>query len=823
MSILVIVESAGKIKKISEILGSNYIVKASFGHIQDLDKKTISIDIENNFNPLYVIPDDKLKIVKELKSLSKKCKEVILASDGDREGEAISYSLANVLKLNNPKRIIFHEITKTAITKAIQNPTTINMNMVNSQKTRRILDRLVGYKISPILWDYLLNAKSAGRVQSVAVKIINDRENEIINSISNSYFKTSGVFDNLSSILNYNFTKDTDCLDFLKLITNKTIVKIINIENKKSIRKPSPPFITSTLQQEASTKLHFSIKKTMDVAQQLYNSGLITYMRTDCPNISEDAVKSIEEFIINKYGQENSAPKNYESKNSNSQDAHECIRPTNIQIENISDTESSECAKLYTLIWKRIVASQMANAEIDIQIIKIDLLNNKNSILIFIKEQQYFISTYENIIFPGYLNVYDNSEPDKDSDKNSDKVKGSAIIKSDSNLKIKKIKITEEYTKLPHGGRYNEASLVKYLEKKGIGRPSTFVSIISKIIERNYVEIKDIEGIEKESKQFELSKFEIKESIKNIIIGKENKKIVITPMGKLVNDLLLKYFGPIMDINFTASFELLLDKISIGEGNWITILKNYYDIFNPIVEKLSKDKKEINKFGKLLGTTSDGIDIYTGTGKFGPYIKIMENDKWKYHSIKDESSDNISLEKAIQLLQNNNEINNSNLLGTTDDGTKIYTGSGKFGPYIKIMENDKWKYHSIKDESPDNITLEQAIHLLKYPKLIGTINNNDITVNNGPLGFYIKHKDKNISIKNENITIEEAIELFNNNKETKTFKKNNKIYNIRNGQYGNYIQIVSGNTKTNISIPIKYNIDTITLDDVLKIINIKNK
>jgi DNA topoisomerase-1 len=649
MSILVIVESAGKIKKINEILGSNYIVKASFGHVQDLDKKTLSIDVENNFNPLYIISEDKLKIVNELKSLTKKCKEVIIASDGDREGEAIAYSLANVLKLHNPKRIIFHEITKSAINKAIQNPTKINMDMVYSQQARRILDRLMGYKISPILWKYLSDAKSAGRVQSVVVKIINDRENEIINSISNSYFKTVGLFNKINATLNYNFTKDTDCLNFLKSINNKTTVKIFNIENKKSIRKPSPPFVTSTLQQESSIKLRFNIKKTMDVAQKLFNSGLITYMRTDCPNISEDAIKSIEEFIINKYGEKYSSPKNYESKNANSQDAHECIRPTNILVENISANEdvNEDCIKLYNLIWKRTLASQMSNAEIDVQIIKIDLLNNSESLLIFNKEQYYFISTYENIIFPGYIIVYDNTE--KDSEKESDTVNGTLILESDK-LKIKKIKISEEYTKLPYGGRFTEANLVKYLEKNGIGRPSTYVSIITKIIERNYVEIKDIEGIEKKSKQFELNKFEINESIKNVIIGKENKKIVITEMGKLVNEFLIKHFESILDTNFTANLETLLDKISIGKGNWITILRNYYDIFNPIVEKLQSEKD--NTKSKLLGITNDGKEIYTGTGKFGPYVKILENDnkKWKYSSTQDISD--LTLEIAIELLSN---------------------------------------------------------------------------------------------------------------------------------------------------------------------------
>jgi len=758
MSILVIVESAGKIKKINEILGNNYIVKASFGHVQDLDKKTLSIDIENNFNPLYIVSEDKLKIVKELNTISKKCKEVILATDGDREGEAIAYSLANVLKLKNPKRIIFHEITKTAILKAIQNPTIINMDMVYSQQTRRILDRLMGYKISPILWKYLSDAKSAGRVQSVVVKIINDRENELLNIIEKSYFKITGIFNKINSTLNHQLKTDTECLTLLNKITKETSINIIDIENKISIRKSSPPFITSTLQQESSIKLYYSIKKTMDIAQKLYENGLITYMRTDCPNISEDAIKLIEEFIIKKYGKNYSLPTNYDSKNSNSQDAHECIRPTNIINEDISNLLDDECNKLYNLIWKRTIASQMSNAEIEIQIIKIDLQNNKKSILFF-DEQKYFISTFENILFPGYQIVYNNFENEDETI--SENQKG---IFKDEKLKITKIKISEEFNKLPHGGRFNEANLVKYLEKNGIGRPSTYVSIITKIIDRKYVEIKDIEGIEKQSKQFELSsKFKIVENIKKIIIGKENKKIIITEMGKLVNEFLIKNFEPIININFTADFETLLDKVSIGKANWITILRNYYDMFNPIVEKLLIEKN--NDKNKLLGITEENKEIYMGTGKFGPYIKIFD--------------DNLN----------------------------------------------KWIFTSIKDIPVNQLTLAKAIELLSmstnYPKLLGTINNINITLNKGSFGLFLKYNNKNISITDENITIEKAIELIQNHKETKSFKKYNKIYNIKNGQYGNYIQIISGKKKENISIPSKYNIDTITLDDILKIINSK--
>ena len=541
--ILVIVESPGKIAKISQYLGPDYIVKASYGHVQDLDKSTLSIDVDNNFKPFYKVTPDKTKVVKELKGLAKDCKDIILAADGDREGEAIAYSLASVLGLKNPKRIIFHEITKAALTKAVENPSTINESMVNAQQARRLLDRLVGYQISPVLWKYMAyngTAQSAGRVQSVVVRIIIDKENEIMKSISEPYFKTSADFDfdkvKLGSILSisnkqYQFETEEKAKQFLENNNKNTKYKVVSVDNKKSIRKPSAPFITSSLQQEASTKLHFSVKRTMDVAQKLYEAGLITYMRSDSPNISKEAIEEAKKYITKTWGKEYSDPKNYESKSSNSQDAHECIRPTHMDQPEPDNIEGDQ-AKLYSLIWKRAVASQMSNAQVNIQTIQIDALNDKTSILVFSKAQAYFNSTLENVEFPGYLIVYDNSPEDEE------KVTGKLAIKVKDEMKLNKIKVSEEYTKPPL--RYNEALLVKYLEKNGIGRPSTYASIISKVIEREYVEIKNVDGVKKQSKQLELdSKFKLKESTKEVSIGKEQKKLVPTAMGKLVNDFMI--------------------------------------------------------------------------------------------------------------------------------------------------------------------------------------------------------------------------------------------------------------------------------------------
>ncbi len=778
---LVIVESPGKIAKIGQYLGPDYIVKASIGHVQDLDKSTLSVDVDNNFKPNYVVTPDKKKVVKELQGLAKDCKEVILAADGDREGEAIAWSLANVLKLKDPKRIIFHEITKPALTKALASPTTINTNMVNAQQSRRILDRLVGYLISPVLWKYLTHdAKSAGRVQSVVVKIIIDKENEIAKSISQPYFKTTADFEfgnesvaKFGATLQagtklFQFESEEGVKNFLSQITKKTEFRVVSVENKKSIRKPSPPFITSSLQQEASTKLRFSVKKTMDVAQKLYEAGWITYMRSDCPNISKEAVEEAKKYIVKTYGKEYSDPKNYESKNASSQDAHECVRPTHMDTPEPEGIEGDQ-KKLYSLIWKRAIASQMSNAQVNVQTVQTDALNSKESILKFDKTQTYFTSSLENVEFPGYLIVYDNTPEDEE------KVTGQLAIKAKDRLGMSKIKVTEEYTKPPL--RYNEAALVRYLEKNGIGRPSTYASNISKVIERNYVEIKDVEGVKKQSRQFELSsKFTIKESSKEVSIGKEQKKLVPTYMGNQVNEFLTKHFDPIMDIEFTANFETYLDKIAEGKANWVTVLRTFYDMFNPMVEKLNSEAKNIKQAGgnvadKLLGTDESGREVYAGTGKYGPYVKI-------------EASDN--------------------------------------------NDKSKFRYAKLKEISVEKVTLDYALALLEWPKTLGKIGNAIVTLNDGQYGLYIKCAGKNYSVKEaidpDDIDLDYAKELIQAGDpySLKSFKVKDKIINVKSGEYGHYLQIVSGTKKQNIPIPKKYTIETLSLEQVLEIIASKN-
>jgi DNA topoisomerase-1 len=707
--ILVIVESPGKIKKISEILGPNYIIKASFGHCQDLDSKTLSIDIDNNYNPIYKIIDSKQNIVKDLRSLVKSSSEVILASDEDREGEAIAYSLASLLGLKNPKRIVFHEITKKAIIESINNPKQINMKMVHAQQARRLLDRLVGYKISPLLWTHipkqstdtskteqLKTIQSAGRVQSVVVKIIIDKENDINNSINNSYYKTTIEFIknkikfNGTLMINNNlylFENVDNAKTFLNLINKQTIFKVLSIENKESIRKPSPPFITSTLQQEASTKLGFNVKKTMEVAQKLYEEGHITYMRTDSTNLSQEALNDCKKYIEDTYGPSYSKPNKYTNKNSNAQEAHEAIRPTHI--ENIDINSSNECLKLYNLIWRRTVASQMTPAKINIQTIKIDTLNDLKSIL----NEALWISNYESTIFDGFMILYNNTTDSEELEK------GNINININDLLKFKKIKINEEYTKSPL--RYNEANLINYLEKNNIGRPSTFASIINKIIDRDYVEIKNIDGITKLSNQLHLdNKYKLKEQQKEVIIGKENKKLVPTEKGILINGFMIQHFESIMEINFTSQFEIYLDKISEGTAKWYNVLDIFYKMFNPMVEKLQ-----------------------------------IENVKEKQ-------------DKILGIDPNTNK--------------QIYIGTGKYGPYIKILYDDKWRYTSIETE---DITLEQAINILKYPLKLGKYNKKYIYLCKGKYGLYLKYNEKNISLNNideSQIDLNNAIIILKN-------------------------------------------------------------
>ena len=687
MNKLMIIESPGKIEKLSKILGNGYTIKASRGHFRDLDKNSLSIDVNNNFKPNYILSEDKIKLIKELRDLTKNHK-VIIATDNDREGEGIAAGLVSVLNIHNYDRIVFSEITSKALKNALANPTKINQNLANAQEVRRILDRLMGYLISPVLWKYLnKDAKSAGRVQSVVNKIIIDKEEEIKSAVSTPYFKTIGIFNDLFGTLDKYFVSDIQVIEFLKLITKKTIFKIVDITNKLSTRKPSSPYITSTLQQDASTKLKFNPKKTMEIAQKLYEAGLITYMRTDSPQISEEIKEECKNYIIDKFGKDYTDPKNYESK-ANSQDAHECIRPTHINTP--IDELKGEQLKLYNLIWERTVASQMSNAKVNIMTINIDCIN-KNTILFFDK-QYYFVSTHETIEFDGFMRLTTNMDEEKIIDIPNYKVND--IIKMD------KIKVSEEYTALPL--RYNEANLIKYLEKNGIGRPSTFASIITHVLERNYIEIKDIDGMMKELKHFELSKtFKLKETIKETKIGSEKQKLVPTEIGINVNNFLVKHFSSIINIDFTAQLEEHLDLIALGKANHITIIRNFYDMFNPMVQKLMDMAKITNNTDELFGTINN-MDIFKGVGKFGPYVKSLINDKWKFAS----SKNNITIEEAYKLLTSNSKF-------ITIKNKTIFIKTGDYGPYLQIVSNNKKQNISIPSKyNIDNISVDDIMQII---------------------------------------------------------------------------------------------------------------
>ena len=779
MTILIVVESPGKIEKIGKMLGDQYKVVASFGHIQDLDPKTLSIDIANNFEPLYIIPPDKSKVVQNLRYNSSQCDEVIIASDLDREGEMIGYSIMSVLKLVEPKRIVFNEITKKAILAALENPGIINQNMVYAQQTRRLLDRLVGYKISPLLWrnmelksiEVSKNSKgglSAGRVQSVVVRIIIDLENEIKSYESNPYFKVSAAFTHgeskIPAVLNKKLDNKEQSLLLLKLITPKTIFSVLNVTNNETNKSPPPPHITSSMMQEASTRHGFSSKKTMDIAQKLYECGYITYMRTDSTVLSNDSVADCKKYIDSVYGSKYYKYRPHKTKSKDAQEAHEAIRPTKIETIELDMTPDHQ--KLYTLIWKRTVASLMAAAIINIQTVEIEGQENKINIFNSIAEDLKFKSNFETIIFDGYLKLYGKEIDKKNTEDEDETIYADSIdIKKDSVVEFNKMDATEEYTKAPL--RYNEAGLIKYLKKNGIGRPSTYSSIISKIIERCYVEIKNIDGVKKDVciliLEKKAKKINIKEDIKTITMGKENMKIIPTNMGIMVNTFMMTHFAPIMDIKFTADMEKMLDKIANGKALWYNVLETYYKLFSTMVEELEKTTvlvKNIKGEDKLLG-----------------YYPDTEN--------------------------------------------PIFLTKGKYGYCIKLMEGDKCRFASIEDTLPENITLEESIKFLEYPKVLGKIGSSIVTLNKGKFGLYFKVGIKSIAIKDNTIepTLEYAKKLADANHDSNSFTIKNKIVQLKNGQYGYYLMIPHGTKKpNNIPIPKKIDINTLTAKIVNDII-----
>lgn len=766
---LVICESPGKIKKIQSYLGKDYIVKASVGHIRELKKGKEGIDKKNDFEPAYVVSADKKDVVKELKDLAKKCDEVILAGDYDLEGEAISWHVAEVLGLNikKTKRIIFKEITEKALKEAISNPTTLNMNMVNAQQARRVLDRLVGFDLSPLLWKKIKQGLSAGRVQSVALRILVEREKEHTSFDSTSDYKVIGLFSiddkgknkKIKAVLNKRFKNFDETEKFLNKI-NGSDYTVSSIETKPGKRSSPAPFTTSSLQQEASKKFGFSVDRTMRTAQNLYEQGHISYHRTDSVNLSEESVKSATEFIVAKYGDKFSNPKKFKNKNASAQEAHEAIRPTHFEHEEIVSGQDE--MKLYDLIWKRAVASQMSDAALDKTTIEIE--SSKAG------KKDLFIAKGEVITFDGFLKVYNNEETEEDENQENQDDNGTLPkMNKGDNLYSERIEGNEIFTK--PSARYNEASLVKKLEELGIGRPSTYASILSTIQKREYVEKKDLPAKSRKVKNLILLNNKITINELEEKFGAEKSKMIPTEIGILVCDYLVTNFPDIMNYKFTAGIENELDQISEGNKEWKNMLKDFYSPFDKKVKTALGDSTSANE--RLIGVDKKtNKNIYARFGRFGPMVQSGEkgDEDLKYASIpKDKQVGTITLEEAIELLKWPRNLG--------EYKTKpVQVAIGKFGPYVKY--DGKFIGLSDTEFNPEKITLEEATSLIKENKDSKSGNSKefgDIKVMNGQYGPYIKFKNKNYKIPAiydiETITKKDCEEIIGEGKSSTKTKK----------------------------------------------------
>ena len=768
---LVIVESPAKAKTIENYLGKEFTVRSSFGHVRDLPKGDDAIDIENNFTPKYIISTDKKQIVSELKKLAKKAETIWLATDDDREGEAISWHLKEALKLNseNTKRIVFREITKNAILNAIKTPRDIDINLVNSQQARRILDRLVGFELSPVLWKKVKFGLSAGRVQSVAVRLVVEREREIDKFKTTPFFKVTAEFDLgnekvLHSQLPKKFKTKVEAKEFLEKCLSADF-SISTLEKKPSKKSPAAPFTTSTLQQEASRKMGFSVTQTMRVAQNLYEAGHISYMRTDSVNLSNDAVNAAANEIENTYGKEYVQTRSYKTKSKSAQEAHEAIRPTSFSNSSVESDRNEQ--RLYELIWKRAIASQMSNAILEKTIANIAISTTSENL----------VATGEMIKFDGFLKVYLESTDDEDE---AGATKGVLpTLTEGQKLDLQHLKAVERF-KRP-SSRYTEASLVKKLEEIGIGRPSTYAPTISTVQKRGYVLKENRNGKERKYQELLLKDNKITITSKSEIIGTEKNKLFPTNIGMVVNDFLIQHFSGIMDYSFTAKVEEQFDIIANGDIQWNNMIGDFYGDFHKKVE----DTTDVER--ALTGAIRDlGIDpktkkpVYVKMGKYGAYAQLGENpeevskEKPTYASLRTEQLlESITLEDALELFKLPREV------GLFEE--KVVTATiGKFGPYIR--HNGKFVSLS-KELDPLSVNLEQAIGLIlakrevDAKKLIKEFNENpDIKILNGRWGPYISFKKKNFKIPKEReaskLTFEQTMELINNPpKKTKTKKK----------------------------------------------------
>lgn len=768
---LVIVESPAKAKTIEKFLGKDFKVMSSYGHIRDLKKKAFSIDVENNFEPEYEIPSDKKSLVSELKSEAKKADVVWLASDEDREGEAISWHLYEVLGLKpeNTRRIVFHEITKSAILKAIEEPRNIDINLVNAQQARRILDRIVGFELSPVLWKKVKPSLSAGRVQSVAVRLIVEREREIQSFTSTPSYRVTAIFmvpdesgqlTEMKAELNKRLKTKEEALRFLEFCKSATF-RIEDITTKPSKKNPSAPFTTSTLQQEASRKLGMTVAQTMMVAQRLYESGLITYMRTDSVNLSGLAINSSKEAIIDMWGEEYSKPRNFATKSKGAQEAHEAIRPT--YMENSTISGSSQEMRLYDLIWKRTIASQMAPAELEKTTVSISSEGMKEK----------FTATGEVIKFDGFLHVYRESLDDEDLEQQDE----AAILPPmtvNQSLDYSGINATERFTQSP--ARYTEASLVRKMEELGIGRPSTYAPTISTIQQRQYVEKGDREGNERTYNMLSLRNNEIKDDNLVEMVGREKGKLLPTDVGIVVNDFLTEFFPDILDYNFTANIEKEFDEVATGSKEWTDIMHVFYDNFHPSVQKTLDAKMEHKVGERLLGDDpKSGKPVFVKIGRYGPIAQIgsaEDEEKPQFSSLrKGQSIETITLEEALDLFKLPRTV------GQFEDAD-VVIGVGRFGPYV--LHNKK--YTSVpKTFDPMEITLEESIELIlakreqEAKQHIKSFDEEpNLEVKNGRYGPYIAYSGKNYKIPKdivpEDLNLEACLKIV----ETEKIKSESK-------------------------------------------------
>lgn len=764
---LVIVESPAKAKTLERFLGKEYKVMSSYGHIRDLKKKEMSVNL-NDFSPEYEIPSDKEAVVRDLKKQAKTSETIWLASDEDREGEAISWHLSQVLGLDPKaaKRIVFHEITKSAILHAIEHPRTIDMGLVNAQQARRVLDRIVGFKLSPVLWKKLKPSLSAGRVQSVAVRLIVEREREIENFKSESSYRVSALFtvdtQEIKATVGRGFKTEQEAEVFLLACKGRDFV-IADIEKKPVRRTPAPPFTTSTLQQEAARKLGFTVSQTMMVAQHLYESGHITYMRTDSVNLSSLCINTVKEEIIKMRGERYSKPRQFHTNSKGAQEAHEAIRPTFISEHEISGNAQEK--RLYDLIWKRTVASQMADAEAEKTTVTITAVGD-DSIA--------FTATGEVITFDGFLRVYRESNDDEAPQEEAEGLL--PAVKQGEQLQMKEVVATERFSQ--HPLRYTEASLVKKLEELGIGRPSTYAPTISTIQQREYVEKGDKKGEERTYGIIRLSGGKLKKTTKTEMVGTEKGKLLPTDIGTVVNDFLMQAFPDIVDYNFTANVEKEFDEIAEGRENWHQMMKDFYAKLEPMVDATLQGKSERKVGERVLGEEpGTGKPVSVKIGRFGPMVQIgvaNGDEKPRFAQLgKGQSIATITLDEALDLFKLPRTLGEY-------EAAPVTVGTGRFGPYVLHSK----KYVSIpKDMDPMSVTLEEAVKLIEARRQseasahLKTFEEDpELEVMNGRFGPYLKYKGNNYKLSKSikepaTLTYEECMDIINSPQAARTAAK----------------------------------------------------